>query len=334
MSKKSISVVYKKRYKIKLVFCLALILNQNHVSANLLLNEPIKPIPNPSPGSSKKIELGRLLFHDVRLSHNDQVSCASCHSLKHGGTDRQQVSSGVHGRKGQINSPSVFNSSLNFRQFWNGRSDSLLSQIDGPINNPLEMNSSWPEVLSKLQRDPFYIELFNHAFKTGLNIINIKTAIVTFEESLLTPNSRFDLYLKNKVEALTTTEIEGYTLFKEYGCTSCHQGAAVGGNLYQRFGIINDYFANRGNITPADLGRYQVTKNENDKFVFKVPGLRNVELTAPYFHDGSTHSLDQAIEIMMFYQLGRIPNKQDINKIVLFLKTLTGRYQDNPLWIE
>lgn len=294
-------------------------------------NEPISPIPDPVPSSPKQVELGRLLFHDVRLSQNNQLSCASCHSLKHGGADGQAVSTGVNGRKGSINSPTIFNCSLNFRQFWDGRASSLLSQVDGPLSNPVEMNSSWPEVLSKLEQDPFYIQQFKQTFKTGLTINNIKTAIIAFEENLLTPDSRFDLYLKNNLDALTADELEGYNLFKQYGCISCHQGVAVGGNLYQRFGIMGDYFANRGNITPADLGRYRVTHNEKDKHVFKVPSLRNTALTAPYFHDGSTDTLEEAVEIMMRYQLGRIPNEQDINKIVLFLKTLTGQYKKNPL---
>jgi len=316
---------------IKLVSFLLVILASSFVRAKPWLNEPITPIPEPVISAQKQVELGHLLFHDVRLSQNNQLSCASCHSLKYGGADGQAVSTGVNGSKGLMNSPSIFNSALNFRQFWDGRADSLLSQIDGPISNPIEMNSSWPEVLSKLEQDPFYIEQFNDAFKTGLNIINIKTAIIAFEESLLTPDSRFDLYLKNNLEILTTEELEGYNLFKQYGCIACHQGVAVGGNLYQRLGIMEDYFANRGNITLADLGRFQVTQNENDKYVFKVPGIRNVALTAPYFHDGSIQTMEEAVEIMMHYQLGRIPNKQDINKIVLFLKTLTGQYQKKRL---
>lgn len=299
--------------------------------ANPQLNEPIKPIPDPVISFPDQVELGRLLFHDVRLSENNQLSCASCHSLKYGGADGQVVSSGVNGNKGLINSPTVFNSSLNFRQFWDGRAADLLSQLDGPISNPLEMNSSWTEVLSKLERDPFYTAQFNQAFTTGLTIINIKSALVKFEESLLTPNSRFDLYLKNNPNVLTTEELEGYRLFKQYGCISCHQGVAVGGNLYQRFGVMGDYFADRGNITAADLGRFQVTHNEQDKYVFKVPSLRNIDLTAPYFHDGSTKTLADATAIMMRYQLGRAADQQDISKIVLFLKTLTGQYQNTPL---
>ena len=315
----------------QLVPSLLLALVYSHACAKTLLNEPISPIPEPIISSPEQVELGRLLFHDVRLSQDNQLSCASCHSLKHGGADGQVVSTGVNGSKGGINSPTVFNCVLNFRQFWNGREADLLGQVSGPVSNPLEMNSSWSEVLSKLKQDSFYIEQFNQAYKDGLTINNIKAAIVTFEESLLTPDSRFDLYLKNQPDAITTEELEGYILFKQYGCISCHQGVAVGANLYQRFGVMGDYFADRGNITPADLGRFQVTQNENDRYVFKVPSLRNVALTAPYFHDGSTGTLEAAVGIMMRYQLGRIPSEQDIHKIVLFLKTLTGQYQKVPL---
>lgn len=315
----------------KLVASILLILFCHVAHAQALKNEPITPIPDPVISSVEQVELGRVLFHEVRLSKNDQLSCASCHSLKMGGADGQVVSTGVDGSKGLINSPTVFNSSLNFRQFWDGRAANLLDQVDGPISNPIEMNSSWPEVLAKLEKDPFYIAQFNQAFATGLSIINIKAAIVAFEESLLTPNSRLDLYLKNKPDALTTEEIEGYQLFKQYGCVSCHQGVAIGGNLYQRFGVIGDYFADRGNITAADLGRYQITHNEEDRYVFKVPSLRNVALTAPYFHDGSATNLKDSIEIMMRYQLGRVPDAQHIDKIDLFLKTLTGQYQQTPL---
>lgn len=316
---------------IKLIPILLLIISSPYAYAGPALKEPITPIPDPIINSPEQVELGRILFNDVRLSENDQLSCASCHSLTMGGADEQVVSIGVNGHKGQINSPSIFNSSLNFRQFWNGRADSLLSQVDEPLANPIEMNTSWAEVLAKLKQDSFYITQFEQAYADGLTIANIKAAIVTFEESLLTPNSRFDLYLKGQVDAVTVAELEGYELFKQYGCISCHQGVGVGGNLYQAFGIMGNYFTDRGNITAADLGRYQVTHNEKDKYVFKVPSLRNIALTAPYLHDGSVTSLESAVKIMMYYQLGRIASKQDIQKIVLFLKTLTGEYNNYPL---
>lgn len=296
-----------------------------------LLDEPIVPIPNVEVSSPLQVELGQLLFNDVRLSKGAQVSCASCHSLKMGGADAQVVSTGINSQKGDINSPSIFNSSLNFRQFWNGRAANLMEQVDGPLANPKEMDFSWPQALAILQKDAFYVAKFAQAYPDGLTILNMRRAIVSFEESLLTPNSRFDQFLKGNQMAISKNERKGYELFKQYGCTSCHQGALVGGNLYQKFGAFGDYFQDRGNITAADDGRFAVTGKEQDRFVFKVPGLRNVALTAPYFHDGSQDTLAGAVDIMLQYQLGRVPKKGDILLIVNFLNTLTGEYQGKPL---
>lgn len=301
------------------------------VKAEILINEPISPIPDIKIPYPDRVELGRILFHDVRLSKGAQVSCASCHSMKMGGADGQIVSTGINSQKGAINSPTVFNSSLNFHQFWNGRSNNLLEQIDGPIANPKEMGFSWKRVINILSKDSFYIHKFNQSYPDGLTITNIKNAIVSFEESLLTPNSSFDQYLKGNTFAISNKELAGYQLFKQYGCVSCHQGVAVGGNLFQKMGAFGDYFADRGNITEADYGRFTVTKREADRFVFKVPSLRNVALTAPYFHDGTQRTLDEAVSVMMKYQLGRIPEKNDILLIVTFLKTLTGQYQGKLL---
>ena len=303
-----------------------IVLSCTPLKAELLLNEPIRPIPEPEITFPEQVELGRLLFNDVRLSKGAQLSCASCHSLKMGGADGQVVSTGVNSQKGSINSPTVFNSSLNFRQFWNGRAENLMEQVDGPIVNPKEMNFSWQQAIDIISQDPFYVERFKQAYADGLTILNMRKAIVKYEESLLTPNSRFDQYLRGNRQAITDDELKGYTFFKQYGCVSCHQGVAVGGNLYQKFGVLGDYFADRGNLTEADLGRFQVTNKERDRFVFKVPSLRNVELTAPYFHDGSQDQLENAVSVMMKYQLGRIPKENDIQLIAKFLKTLTGQY--------
>ncbi len=301
------------------------------VQAVALLDEPIVPIPEAKFDAPLQVELGRLLFNDVRLSAGAQVSCASCHSLKMGGADAQVVSVGVHGRQGDINSPSIFNSSLNFRQFWNGRAATLLEQVDGPITNVKEMDFSWPQVLAILQRDDFYVAQFAQAYPDGLTIQNMRRAIVSFEKSLLTPNSRFDQFLKGDKEAISDNELKGYELFKQYGCSSCHQGVLVGGNLYQKFGALGDYFQDRGYITSADYGRFAVTGREQDRFVFKVPSLRNVALTAPYFHDGTQTTLAGAVNIMMQYQLGVIPQEQDVLFIIDFLRTLTGEYQGKLL---
>jgi len=315
--------------KVFYLFSLACICSQ--LSAETFLNEPIIPIPDVRVGSLKHVELGRFLFNDVRLSKGAQVSCASCHLMSMGGADAQVVSTGVNSQKGGINSPTVFNSSLNFRQFWNGRAANLMEQVDGPLDNHKEMDFSWQQAIEIFKKDPFYVEKFNQSYSDGLTILNMRKAIVSFEESLLTPDSPFDQFLKGDKMAISETELMGYELFKQYGCISCHQGMGVGGNLYQKLGALGDYFEDRGNVSEADYGRFSVTRKEKDRFVFKVPSLRNVELTAPYFHDGSQKTLLDATNTMMKYQLGIIPKKTDVLLIVEFLKTLTGQYQGKSL---
>ena len=296
------------------------------------LNEPIRPIAKFQQTDPELVSLGRELFHDKRLSKDGSISCASCHALNNGGVDGRIVPLGVQHQLGKINVPTVFNSSLNFRQNWDGRAANLSDQIDGPIQNEIEMASSWPAIITMLNQDPHYRDKFLSYFEDGITTNNIKTAIVSFENSLVTPNSRFDLYLNGDKNAISANELAGYNLFKNYGCISCHQGMAVGGNLFQKLGIMKDYFADRGNITEADFGRFNVTQQEADRFVFKVPSLRNVELTAPYFHDGSAATIEEAISTMMIYQLGVEPLKSDVQLIAEFLKTLTGEYQGARLW--
>ena len=191
------------------------------------------------------------------------------------------------------------------------------------MHNPGEMGSNWPEVLGKLGQDPTLLGQFKLLYKDGLQPYNIQDAIATFERSLVT-SSRFDRYLRGDPGAINDDEKRGYQLFKSYGCAACHQGVNVGGNMYQKFGVMGDYFKGRANITEADLGRYAVTKKESDRHVFKVPSLRNVELTAPYFHDGSATSLEAAVEVMFRYQLGRPAPAADRTLIIGFLKTLTS----------
>lgn len=294
-------------------------------------NKYILPIPEVEINHPEQVELGQMLFHDARLSKNNQVSCASCHSLINGGTDGLKQSIGVDGRRGVINSPGIFNVSLNFRQFWDGRAADLMEQVDGPVTNPKEMATSWAQILEKLKLDEEFVRRFDSAFSDGLTILNIKIAIVQFEKSLLTPNSRFDRYLRGDKTAISVQEKQGYRMFREYACIACHQGVAVGGNLYQKLGVMGDYYTDRGNVIEADYGRFNVTGEERDRYVFKVPGLRNVALTAPYFHDGSIDDLHEAVKVMMKYQLGQVPVDKDIDLIVLFLKTLTGEYKGKPL---
>lgn len=296
-----------------------------------LADEPIRPIPLDIQLDAKKVALGDKLFHDKRLSANNSIACANCHVLERGGVDGLPTSVGINSAKGPINAPTVFNSSFNFRQFWDGRADSLESQAAGPVHNPKEMGSNWEEVIGKLGKDDAMVSAFKESYKDGLQAKNIQDAIATFERSLTTPNARFDKYLRGDKNALTADELQGYRLFKQYGCISCHQGVNVGGNMFQLFGVMGDYFAQRGNPTEADNGRYNVTQNPADKHMFKVPSLRNIALTAPYFHDGSAKTLSDAVDVMFKYQLGRNAPPQDKELIIKFLRTLTGEFRGKPL---
>jgi cytochrome c peroxidase len=300
-------------------------------SARAQGNEPIQPIPPAPRLDARRVALGERLFFDKRLSKDDSVACASCHDLSRGGVDGRRVSVGIGGALGGINAPTVFNSSLNFRQFWNGRAASLEEQAGGPIQDAKEMGSTWADVLPKLRQDSAMVDAFDAAYPDGLQPHNIRDAIATFERTLTTPNSRMDRYLKGDKTALSAEELRGYGLFKSYGCVACHQGVNVGGNMFQAFGVMGDYFGKRGNPTPADIGRYAVTKDDADRHVFKVPSLRNVALTAPYFHDGSAATLSDAVDVMFQYQLGRSASREDKDLIVKFLHTLTGEYRGKPL---
>lgn len=270
----------------------------------------------------ERVALGRRLFHDPRLSKDDSVACAACHDLSKGGADARPVSLGVAGQSGIINSPTVYNSGFNFSQFWDGRAASLEEQVDGPISSPTEFASDWPSILKKLGKDADLSAAFRKAYPDGLTATNVRQAIAEFERSLVTP-SRFDRFLKGDAQALNAAESRGYALFRGYGCTACHQGVNIGGNLYQRLGVVKDYFQGRP-IKPADLGRYNVTHNAEDRHVFKVPSLRNVALTAPYFHDASSTTLEDAVAIMARYQLGVELPAEDRADLVAFLKALTG----------
>ncbi len=286
--------------------------------------EPIQPLPQAGQLDPRKVALGRRLFHEKRFSADDRVACATCHDLRRAGTDGRTVSIGIGGAAGQVNAPTVLNSGFNFRQFWDGRAETLEDQIDGPVQNPAELGSSWPQVIAKLTGDPSYVEQFRSLYPSGIDVGSIKDALATFERSLVTGNSRFDRYLQGEELALTAQERRGYRLFKDSGCSSCHQGILAGGNIFEKFGIVADYFADRGRVTRADFGRFNVTGQESDRFRFKVPSLRNVERTAPYFHDGSAETLDQAVSVMARYQVGRELSSEEIGAIVQFLKTLTG----------
>jgi cytochrome c peroxidase len=293
--------------------------------------EPITPLPLVMALNPEKVELGRRLFHDTKLSGDGTVSCASCHSLSSAGVDRLPHSRGIGGQEGPINAPTVFNSGLSFRQFWDGRAESLEDQVDGPLQNPLEMGGTWPKAIAALESDASYQTAFTTLYPDGVAPKNVRDAIATFERSLITPNSRFDRYLRGDQTALNETEREGYRLFKRIGCVSCHQGMGIGGNVYQKLGIMEDYFAQRGQVNTTDFGRFNVTQREEDRFFFKVPSLRNVALTAPYLHDGRAATLDEVVQIMARYQLGVRLEVREEAAVVAFLRSLTGEYQGQAL---
>jgi len=294
--------------------------------------EPLLPLPSIPDLPADRVALGKDLFSDPIMSRDGTVACANCHVLANGGTDNRRVSSGVGGALGTMNAPSVFNAALNFVQFWDGRAASLEAQISGPVQNPVEMATTWPEVLARLGANAGYAARFKSAYPDGLTADNVRNALASFERTLITPDAPLDRYLKGDRAALTEAQAEGYRRFKQYGCASCHQGANVGGNLFQRFGVMEDYFADTGGENlKTNLGRFNVTGRPDDRHVFKVPSLRNVALTAPYFHDGSVETLAEAVSIMGRVQLGQRLSDEDVQLIVGFLHTLTGTYQGQAL---
>ena len=298
--------------------------------ARAALDEPIKPLPATLNQNPARAEIGRQLFNEVALSANGKVSCTSCHNIAKGGGDSRIHSVGFNGQSTAVNAPTVLNAAFNFVQFWNGRAQSLEAQVSEVVQNPVEMGSTWLDVVAKVSKSDKYRASFAAAYKDGITQRNIQNAIATYERTLITPNSRFDKYLRGDQNALSDGEKAGYAKFKQYGCVACHQGVNVGGNMFQKFGVMGDYFAKRGKLGEADLGRYLVTGEESDKHVFKVPGLRNVALTAPYFHDGSAATLEDAVEVMFKFQLGRVASREDKAAIVLFLNTLTGQIGRGP----
>ena len=283
-------------------------------------NEPIQPIQPAKVTNQAKVELGKQLFFDPRLSKSGFISCNSCHNLSMGGSDNLPSSIGHNWQQGPINSPTVLNSSLNLAQFWDGRAADLKEQAGGPIANPMEMGFTHTLAVDVLQSIPQYRESFKKVYgKNAIDIDQVTDAIAAFEETLVTPNSRFDQWLKGDKKALSKDELAGYQLFKDVGCTACHNGSAVGGNSFQKMGLVEAYATQN----PAE-GVAGLTGNDADRMKFKVPTLRNVELTYPYFHDGAYWNLEEAVDVMARLQLGRKLEKKQIDQITAFLKTLTG----------
>lgn len=285
----------------------------------------IMPIPAPPIMAPEKVSLGKRLYNEGLFSKNNSLSCNSCHIVKHGGVDNLPKYIGMNKVVGLYNTPTVLNASLNFRQFWNGRSKSLEDVIDDHLKDPTIFANTWENVIQKIKENPEILKALNDAYPQGISVDTIKDALVTYQNSLLTPDSAFDLFLKGNKSSLSEDAQKGYQLFKSYGCITCHQGPGVGGNLYQKLGIYSDYFATKTNITKADLGLYNLTGKEEDKYVFKVPSLRNVTLTGPYLHDGSAATLEEVIALMGIYQVGQPVQPFDIPYIIKFLQSLSGK---------
>ncbi len=305
----------------------------NKLAAAEFTNEPVRPVEDAVEVNPLKAALGEMLYHDTRLSVDNTVSCASCHGLNTGGVDNKQFSEGVNGLKGGVNAPTVFNAHYNFVQFWDGRAATLAAQAAGPPLNPVEMAStSFDEICAKLKADAAFDKAFTAVYPEGITEQTITDAIQEFERTLLTPNSSFDKYLKGDKNAMNAEELAGYELFKNSSCATCHVGENLGGQSYELMGLMADYFGDRGTeLTVEDNGRNKESKLPRDKHRFKVPGLRNVALTAPYFHDGTQATLAEAVTAMGRYEVGVEFSEAEVEQIVAFLKSLTGEYKGKIL---
>lgn len=291
------------------------------IEAKEVVKEPIQPVPAAKISHPGRVELGKKLFFDPRLSRSGFISCNSCHNLSMGGSDNLKTSIGDKWQQGPINSPTVLNSSLNLAQFWDGRAKDLREQAGGPIANPGEMAFTHDLAVDLLRSIPEYVAEFQKVFHNDqLTIDEVTLAITAFEETLVTPDARFDQWLKGNKKALNTQELRGYQTFKSSGCVACHNGVNVGGNSFQKMGVVEPYQTSN----PAE-GRVSVTGKDSDRFNFKVPTLRNVALTYPYFHDGAADTLSKAVDTMGRLQLGKQFTPEENADIVAFLKTLTGK---------
>ena len=294
--------------------------------------EPVWPLPSSVDYDADKAAMGERLFNDGALSLDGSISCATCHVLENGGADHadERVSEGIYGLKGGVNAPTVYNAEYNVLQFWNGRAADLVEQAAGPITNPVEMGEQTVEqVVERLYADKALVKEFEALYpEEGLTAYTLCHAIAEFERTLITPDSRFDLYLKGDGNALSELEKKGYEEFKENSCAACHFGAAMGGRSFEYNDIYGDYFAERNpeiEYNSDDEGLKGFTLKDEDLHKFKVPVLRNIELTAPYFHDGSFQTLEEAVRAMARYELGKKLSGSEVDSIVAFLRTLNGQ---------
>ena len=293
----------------------------------------VRPIVQSQSVDERKVALGKILYHDTRLSSDNTVSCATCHDLATGGVDNKQYSEGVDSQKGGVNAPTTYNAVYNFVQFWDGRAATLADQAAGPPLNPVEMAStSFDEIIEKLAADKALTKEFEAVYADGWSQANITNAIEEFERTLITPNSPFDKYLLGDDNAITAQAKQGYELFKEWGCATCHAGVNLGGETYELMGLRRHYFEDRGmELTEEDNGRFKQTQQERDRHRFKTPGLRNVALTWPYYHDGTRQTLEEAVNDMARYQCDVDSTVEQTADVVEFLRSLTGEYEGKPL---
>lgn len=295
-----------------------------YVAALSRRHEPIRPLVPFEDLNPDVVSLGRKLFHDPALSGNGRVSCASCHQPAAGGDDGLKRSLGLDGQPGSFNAPTVLNAALNCQQSWDGRSPTLEQHVDGPLTDPAQMGSDWERILKYLTTETSYLREFRTHMEGDPTQERVREAIATYERSLITVNSPFDQWLGGDESALGTEALSGYYTFHKLNCVACHQGELVGGSMFQPLGDMRKYFTAKRQLDERDWGRFHVTKRDSDRFVFRVPGLRNAELTAPYFHDGSAATLEDAVEAMIRYQVGQEPNDEEVRRIAIFLRTLTG----------
>lgn len=324
----------KKNHTVSLCVFFLLLLGAVSVNADDLMDKAkglFKPLPAKAPDpenntvTPEKVALGKMLFFEPRLSRSGLISCNSCHNLGMGGDDNQSTSVGHRWQKGPRNAPTVLNAVFNIDQFWDGRADDLKAQAKGPVQAGVEMANTPARVEETLNSLPAYQKKFAAAFpnaKQAVSFDNMAKAIEAYEATLLTPDSRFDQFLNGDSGALNQKEKRGLALFINKGCVACHSGVNVGGNSYQVFGAVEK--PGEAVRPSADKGRYAVTKNKSDEYVFRVAPLRNIALTAPYFHSGVVWSLGEAVNIMAKTQLGLVLSEDENAAVVAFLNTLTG----------
>ncbi|WP_297527324.1 cytochrome-c peroxidase [Thiohalobacter sp.] len=293
----------------------------------------VAPAPADNPTTEAKVELGRMLYFDPRFSATGTVSCNSCHNVMLGGEDNRPVSMGVHGKTGGRSAPTVWNAAFNVAQFWDGRAATLEDQAKGPVVNPVEMGmSELEQAMDRVRAIPGYRQYFERAFGAdAMTVDNAARAVAAYERTLITPNSPYDRFAKGDKKALSAQQRRGLETFNAVGCTACHAAPTFGGTLFMKFPTFTDNEYVKRYDFMADAGRFAVTGNESDRHVFRVPTLRNIALTAPYFHNGAVRTLDEAVRVMAKTQLNRGLSDEEVKDIVAFLNALTGEFPEQSM---